>query len=1184
MKAYSQFLRELPSKQVVIAFGDFQPPTTSHELLIKTVSNLATEQKSAQFIYTSLTEDTKKNPLPADRKIYFLKRMFSEANFRTAEDLLQAAKQLNEKYNSIVLVTGSDLVQEYQKLLEKNNGKLFNFAKIAVVSSGTLDADAESNVSKIREAVKKGDQSTFKESLPNTLTTLDSKRLMNEMRVGMGLEVLKEELKLATDWLRESYYRGEIFKIGELVESNGQKFEIMDRGSNYVVVVDSNGNTSRKWIKDVSSIKEDVTTNIETDPEEITYKGYRTKNFNSDDQATECFLRLMKQPDVDPVALLNLIKATDEYLGIHHQAQLTDNITSEQEKAFGIAFHRAQEYLVKLGDLQHHIDYMNTTVHEVQQVKAQYHAGTFDNTFGESLLSFKELLEMKFTATDKIKVARIIANTLGVVDVEKTSSAEQLVNNALRKVRNKPMRPEYADVIQNMLLIARQAGIEYDEKLVPKKAEVAAENHNPKHKYWSDKAKEIKDKQQKDKMKMAEEAIDEVSSELLDRYKTKAKKSADDLASKGQYKQSNDRTLNVMKATGKQIEKTTASIKKALNKEGYQSHSGPSHGHAYGGSGFSKRQREDDEYHVPDPVAKDHPHAVHINGKKWKTFGSEGHANNVAKKIKNATVHKEEVDLDEDIKKEYDSLKKNHDIKSLRGLIKTQHKIIDTSEFKTKDHAISHYLRSKHGDKKVAAAFGLKEEQLDEISQKLAGNYYGAATKKHVDKVGVKPDMYNRIEKDMGKQRKAGVDRALDRVTGARKTNEEYEEILQAIDEALSTVDKGEYDYEGAMARTQLQTICRNAEDLIDMVKMDDNMPEWVQSKITLAQDYISSVRDYLQSRKELGEGKRPGLWDNIHAKRERIKNGSNERMRKPGSKGAPSASDFKAAAESFEPIQEKAIHKPEHGLSDGSDVLKFADYARLLGATQPFSASGERSNDDLEKKYGTLQPDVEVATSYQNPETSQFPIQPKGAVTTTAPEGTPEQNQNEPKRFSKNYTQKTRYRLESVEYEELNEEDFDEEISQIEDLQHIIDAYDDSELVIIDEETGEVLEEVDAVTEDVMNEVLGRMERIRRKQRFARTKSKREVRTKIALKKTSSMPVLNKRAKRLAISMIKKRMLRKDPSKASVQEKERIEKFLAARPQLVQRLSRRLVPRVRQVEKARLRGHKYSDSSAGKP
>lgn len=38
------------------------------------------------------------------------------------------------------------------------------------------------------------------------------------------------------------------------------------------------------------------------------------------------------------------------------------------------------------------------------------------------------------------------------------------------------------------------------------------------------------------------------------------------------------------------------------------------------------------------------------------------------------------------------------------------------------------------------------------------------------------------------------------------------------------------------------------------------------------------------------------GLWHNIHKKRERIKKGSGERMRKPGSEGAPTDADFKAA------------------------------------------------------------------------------------------------------------------------------------------------------------------------------------------------------------------------------------------------------------------------------------------------
>lgn len=39
---------------------------------------------------------------------------------------------------------------------------------------------------------------------------------------------------------------------------------------------------------------------------------------------------------------------------------------------------------------------------------------------------------------------------------------------------------------------------------------------------------------------------------------------------------------------------------------------------------------------------------------------------------------------------------------------------------------------------------------------------------------------------------------------------------------------------------------------------------------------------------------KKRGLWDNIHAKRKRIKAGSGEKMRKPGSKGAPTAKALK--------------------------------------------------------------------------------------------------------------------------------------------------------------------------------------------------------------------------------------------------------------------------------------------------
>jgi hypothetical protein len=48
----------------------------------------------------------------------------------------------------------------------------------------------------------------------------------------------------------------------------------------------------------------------------------------------------------------------------------------------------------------------------------------------------------------------------------------------------------------------------------------------------------------------------------------------------------------------------------------------------------------------------------------------------------------------------------------------------------------------------------------------------------------------------------------------------------------------------------------------------------------------------------------KPGLYANVNAKRARIAAGSGEKMRKPGSKGAPTAAAFKAAAKTAKPMK----------------------------------------------------------------------------------------------------------------------------------------------------------------------------------------------------------------------------------------------------------------------------------------
>lgn len=63
--------------------------------------------------------------------------------------------------------------------------------------------------------------------------------------------------------------------------------------------------------------------------------------------------------------------------------------------------------------------------------------------------------------------------------------------------------------------------------------------------------------------------------------------------------------------------------------------------------------------------------------------------------------------------------------------------------------------------------------------------------------------------------------------------------------------DRGEYDREGDMALNQVHQIADAAEELHSILDANENLPEWVQSKITKAVDYLDTARDYLKAKDE---------------------------------------------------------------------------------------------------------------------------------------------------------------------------------------------------------------------------------------------------------------------------------------------------------------------------------------------
>jgi len=142
-------------------------------------------------------------------------------------------------------------------------------------------------------------------------------------------------------------------------------------------------------------------------------------------------------------------------------------------------------------------------------------------------------------------------------------------------------------------------------------------------------------------------------------------------------------------------------------------------------------------------------------------------------------------------------------------------------------------------------------EHIDELSKTTLGSYAKKASRDAVITRKIGADFEHKADaarspgmkaasnelsskyKQKSWKRRDGLEKAVDRLT--------KEDVNEAKDEQ-------EYGYEGDMAMNQLKTLVRCAEMIEDCLKPDTDLPEWVQSKITLATDYIQTAADYLYS------------------------------------------------------------------------------------------------------------------------------------------------------------------------------------------------------------------------------------------------------------------------------------------------------------------------------------------------
>ena len=261
---------------IVFAFGRFNPPTIGHAKLMNTVKQVARKERANSQVFASASSDPRKNPLDQNSKVKFMKKMFKGTNIKSAggnqRTFMEILKTYDKMYGKVIMIAGSDRINEFQKLADKYNGKDYNFKSIKIVSAGDRDPDADGasgmSASKMRDAAKNDDLKSFTMGVKGLLSDKDIKDLYNSTRKGMGI---REGIETFADYLnndiREDYIKDKIFNIGDMVENieNGTSGMVIRRGPNYVVYETDEQEVKKAWLYDlVESTKENLNANNQT--------------------------------------------------------------------------------------------------------------------------------------------------------------------------------------------------------------------------------------------------------------------------------------------------------------------------------------------------------------------------------------------------------------------------------------------------------------------------------------------------------------------------------------------------------------------------------------------------------------------------------------------------------------------------------------------------------------------------------------------------------------------------------------------------------------------------------------------------------------------------------------------------------------------------------------------------------
>jgi len=379
MKTFKEIAK---NSSIICAYINTDVPSPEYAELVETVKATAADLNTPYTIYLKQS-----HTIAMDE---WFGRLYEGVSFECSahDSVLSIKEELSALYKNVIVVDSTHKTPLFE-------------------SNMFVGVDSIPHKSRASQAIESKNYKEFVEVMGDCLNESDIRKLYTQFNPPTRYNDIAKK----TSETREKFFNGQSFAIGSVVEDASGIYEVLSRGSNYLVLVDGNGQTSKKFPHAVTE-----------STKELTLGGY--------------FLGY--QPSNEFMASTEIREAFDKAITLYESRKIDD----------GFAILKSIKIVesMLMGDLSN-VGQLQFSLSKIDQI--QEHA------------YITEMVDKSIAS--QLQAAKIIAGAIGAST--SGNNPTTIVNQAIAMAKKKS-NPEQIKILKAMLVTASTVGLKYDTAML----------------------------------------------------------------------------------------------------------------------------------------------------------------------------------------------------------------------------------------------------------------------------------------------------------------------------------------------------------------------------------------------------------------------------------------------------------------------------------------------------------------------------------------------------------------------------------------------------------------------------------------------------------------------------------------------------------------------------------------------